>query len=107
MSMESCLNAWAKIGRDTTLVTVHTRRRATTILVAPIRYLSDDGICAIDVVLAPALTKEISSEFFISTYAKSIIDKCVVFSAKGGSIVGIGRFGSYCRERMLPSQALQ
>ena len=56
----------------------------------PIRYLSDDGICAIDVQLASG-RDDSSSSFVISWYAKTILDACVTKLGKGGSVRGFSK----------------
>ena len=57
----------------------------------PIRYLSDDGVCAIDIQLDSG-REDSSSSFVISWYAKKILDECVTGLGKGGSVRGFSKW---------------
>ena len=99
MSEASCTNAWEKIDRSTTTHVFRPRGRGPQEdFVTPIRYLSDDGICAIDVQLASE-REDSSSSFVISWYAKMIVDACVTGLGKGGSVRGFSKW-------MIPSGKL-
>ena len=92
MSEASCTNAWQKIDRSTTTHVFRPRRPLHEDgFVTPIRYLSDDGICAIDVQLDSG-REDSSSTFEISWYAKMILDACVTKLGKGGSIRGFSKW---------------
>ena len=84
MSEASCRNAWQKIDRSTNTQFFRPRRHNAG-LVTPIRFLSDDGICAIDVELKPSAIGDTSTWFIISSYAEVILDECVA-REKGGAI---------------------
>ena len=58
----------------------------------PIRYLSDDGICAIDVQLESGARWDTSNWDIISGYAKTILDECVARQQKGGSVRGFSKW---------------
>ena len=92
MSEASCTNAWQKIDRSTTTHAFRPRGRGDREdFVTPIRYLSDDGICAIDVQLDTG-RGDSSSSFVISWYAKMILDECVIRLGKGGSVRGFSKW---------------
>ena len=92
MSEASCTNAWQKIDRSTITHVFRPRGRGNREdFVTPIRYLSDDGICAIDVQLDSG-RGDSSSLFVISWYAKMILDACVNKLGKGGSVRGFSKW---------------
>ena len=85
----SCRNAWDKIDRSSTIDERFVpRSKVTTDTVPlPIRYLSDDGICAIDLShRGPFSGPDSSTRRTISDLARGIIKKCVRKFGKGGSI---------------------
>ncbi|KAL8820921.1 MAG: hypothetical protein Q9191_007417 [Dirinaria sp. TL-2023a] len=59
----------------------------------PVRYLSDDGICAIDVTSGPQSGRDVRADITtgvqIAGVARLILDKCVRDTGTGGSVVGI------------------
>lgn len=60
----------------------------------PIRYLADDGICAIDLFFRwPSSGPDLTIRRTISEPAKSVINQCVLGLGKGGSIT---RFSKSC-----------
>lgn len=76
LNKRSCENAWDKMGRSSTPQQWYpSQMRRTTSL--PIRYLSDDGLCAIDVKLAGSSRGDISSELAIAGITESILLQCV------------------------------
>ena len=83
----SCLDAWEKIGRTKTK---RTFRRRDGILSEgtplPIRYLSDDGLCAIDLDFVAGGDKdpEPLDDYTISEQAGEILVGCVYKSMRGG-----------------------
>lgn len=95
---KSCVNAWAKIPR-TTLENVYVTRRgnlpAASDIVVPIRYLSDDGLCAIDVRARERDTVpdpgDIARSIDISDAADAIIKACVERSGRGGYSSGFSK----------------
>lgn len=94
---EACRNAWAKIDRTEGTELFSPRSESSTIphppwLALPLRYLSDDGTCAIDVRAVRAKEGDISSGREISDTAFQVLDKCVG-SFRGGSYTA---FSTYC-----------
>lgn len=85
LSESSCKNAWQKIP-DSTQSQFFRPRKYLAGLLTPIRYLSDDGACAIDIVLETGARGDISNWYSMSKYAKDILDKCVTRQQIGGSI---------------------
>lgn len=85
LSKISCLNAWEKIGFSKEM-RLFSPRASThpTATPMPVRYLSDDGVCAIDLNLRLA-TSVVTSEESISEQARSIMEQCVVAQRVGGS----------------------
>lgn len=104
LRVESCANAMEKIPRTTLLYVYGTRGQPGTEIIVPIRYQSDDGLCAID--LRPrkkgyAIKNEITRPIDISDAAQRVIDQCVIGSRSksGGYTFGF----STCRiTRPLP-----
>ena len=92
--VESCRNAWDKMDHSSTTPQEYARRRFMTTRKKPVpfRYLSDDGICAIDVDLKVRANDDFSTGRAISEYAKMILDQCVLSSRKGGRIKDFGEF---------------
>ena len=94
LNKESCENAWAKIDQSATSGTYHTRPRSTgehvdpPDVVLPARYLSDDGVCAIDVKIKPGSTWDVTSGLEIAAQAGKILDSCLHRADIGGSITG-------------------
>lgn len=95
---DSCANAWAKIPR-TTSENVYVSRRekppAASDIVVPIRYLSDDSLCAIDIRARERDTVpdpgDIAQSIDISDVADLIIKKCVERSGRGGISSGFSK----------------
>lgn len=89
MPIDSCKLALSKIERTTDQKWYFPRHRPRrdippNSIPMPVRYLSDDGICAIDLILAPGSGGDEASPDLIYHNAKSIIDRCVVMEGKGG-----------------------
>lgn len=91
LSEPSCKNAWEKIDRSTKALFFRLRQQKAGLL-TPIRYLSDDGICAITIVLEPGAMGDVSNGLILSTCAKAILDECVGGLKKGGSIKNFSKF---------------
>ena len=68
---------------------------AASDIVVPIRYLSDDGLCAIDIRPRERDTipdpGDIARSVDISDVAHAIIEACVVKSARGGISSGFSK----------------
>ena len=60
----------------------------------PIRYLSDDGICAIDIQFhtGEGAIGDTSNGEIISWYAKTILRDCVAKEQRGGAIHGFSKW---------------
>ena len=89
-SIESCYQAWRKMpySRD---IKEYTRRSTTSVpevgeVTLPIRYLSDDGLCAIDVTVDrnAAAIRDRTSELRIQGVTEDLLRKCVIGSRTGG-----------------------
>ena len=100
VELASCTNAWQKIPRDSELRLYGLRSEiaagAHVDVGLPLRYLSDDGLCAIDirskyesdpVLKIPDLAENIE----VSQAAKVVLDRCVQDKRIGGSILGFSR----------------
>lgn len=87
----SCLQAWGKMPRSNVLHTYGPRGERTLEnfdVTLPIRYLSDDGLCAIDLRqrgTLPFWTADTTSSLAISDNAKAVLDRCVSEKRTGGS----------------------
>lgn len=95
LSIESCLNAWGKIDPSAHSQTYRPRPRpplrpAPGTLTLPVRYLSDDGLCSIDLQNTIGMTGDFVSGLLISQQARSIIYECVQDKRRGGNIHDIG-----------------
>ena len=94
LSRESCENAWVKIGQSATRRTYLIRPRSTgehvvpPDIALPVRYLSDDGNCAIDVKIKSGSTEDSASGLQIAEQAGEVLDTCLHRADIGGSITG-------------------
>ena len=100
VQLASCTNAWRKIPRDSELRLYGLRADiaagAPVDVGLPLRYLSDDGLCAIDIRAKydsdPFLKIADSAENIeVSQAAKVVLDHCVQEKRLGGSILGFSR----------------
>ncbi|KAI4166870.1 MAG: hypothetical protein LQ348_007751, partial [Seirophora lacunosa] len=88
MSQASCLNAWQKMPRSSLARRYgNSRVHGEELVDLPLRYLSDDGLCAIDVnekwnVIATI--PDITSELTLANVAKEVLDQCVSARGLGG-----------------------
>ncbi|KAL2049305.1 hypothetical protein ABVK25_010402 [Lepraria finkii] len=74
----SCYEAWRRIGTSTVLRNVVQRRKSLTADgYLPMRYLSTDGLCAIDVVFRPGVLEDVVSSKQISIAADTVLARCV------------------------------
>ena len=86
---DSCRNAWDKMDHSSTQVERFVSRHIkgiTNCVGLPFRYLSDDGICAIDVFFYRNSQDDFATRAVISEGAKMILDQCVISLLRGGSI---------------------
>lgn len=93
LQLDSCVNAWRKIDLSTAAQRFVPRQQGGRRVVAtdmevPIRFLSDDGVCAIDLARTQHSSFDFSTGYEISQNAATILDKCVEKSQRGGTITG-------------------
>ena len=91
LKQTSCVNAWQKINRTTTKETFRTRKGVLTEdTPLPVRYLSDDGLCAIDLFDVLELNRgnleDTTDSLTISEQAGVILAKCAIQKGIGGGI---------------------
>lgn len=95
LSPDSCLNAWGKMPRTTNHNIYRSRpQREHDEFLVPIRYQSDDGLCAID--LRPRLHDklhggDIARSVDVSDAAWTVLEMCVRRTREGGFM---GRFST-------------
>ena len=96
----SCMNAWQQIPRDSELRLYGLRADfaagAPVDVGLPLRYLSDDGLCAIDIRSKsdndPELKMaDLAKNIEVSQAAKFVLDRCVREQRMGGSILDFSR----------------
>ena len=96
----SCMNAWQQIPRDSEPRLYGLRADfaagAHVDVGLPLRYLSDDGLCAIDIRSKydndPELKMaDLAKNIEVSQAAKVVLDRCVREQRMGGSISGFSR----------------
>ena len=98
LSVVSCENAWKKISQSTASQVYRTRSNSAFApvkppeIAMPVRYLSDDGVCAIDIKGNPTSRKiwDVASDRRISETAKLVLNECVIERKLGGSFASIG-----------------
>ncbi len=86
LSEYSCQNAWLKINRHSVIPESFRSRPTSSEIPLPVRILSDDGMCAIDIVNTEGVPGDISTGMEIAQQAKLLIDRCVREEHKGGFI---------------------
>ena len=100
VKLASCTNAWQKIPRDSELRLYGLRAEiaagAHVDVGLPLRYLSDDGLCAIDIRAKydkdPVLKiPDLAENVEVSQAAKVVLDHCVQEKRLGGSILGFSQ----------------
>lgn len=95
LKTDSCRNAWQKIPRTPNTQRFIPRKRSgeasSADVVLPIRYLSDDGICAIDLTLSKNSDSDMVTEDLISQKADAVLKQCVVRQRTGGIAVDFSR----------------
>ena len=100
LNRQSCLDAWRSIPTDDTAWHTFGRRlRGDFEFPAPYRFLSADGLCAIDVSVSPGGDHDTAQWTEISTKAKSVLDACVMENpgtrqTTGGAISHVGKNGN-------------
>lgn len=97
MKEDSCRNALDKMDLSSTKVEMFVPRRVggvTDRVGLPLRYLSDDGICAIDVFFYRRSEGDVTTLAVFSDRAKTTLDKCVISLEKGGSMT---HFSTYIK----------
>lgn len=96
LSEYSCRNAWLKIDRYSVIPESFRPRPTSSEIPLPIRILSDDGTCAIDIVNTEGISGDISTGMEIAQEAKLIIDVCVRGENKGGFISHFSTCSLHC-----------
>ena len=92
LDWHSCRNAWTKIPRTTDRIAYGARNyRGFKDFTAPIRYLSDDGLCAIDITLSvkrdhTSLAWDVTTGLDLSERGDDLLDQCVKFRGEGGAV---------------------
>ena len=89
LSMNSCVNAWRKMGRSSDQHRLFPRPSGFFPSIPlkwrmPIRYLSDDGLCAIDVNLGKNSKGDTTSDSDIARIAEAILYQCVEILGESG-----------------------
>ncbi|KAF6231455.1 hypothetical protein HO173_010416 [Letharia columbiana] len=78
LNKASCEEAWNQMPTDNQFVSFGARRMGHFERPLPYRYLSDDGLCAIDIDHMIKVVLDTATNHEISAAAKSILDKCVL-----------------------------
>ena len=95
VDQRSCQNAWQKIDRNPVLRSYRVRstsKQRRSDYLSPVRYLSNDGRCAIDISLKQGATQDLSSDLTISIGAGSVLDSCVNLLGIGGMLADFCEF---------------
>ena len=96
LSEYSCQNAWLKIDRYSSIPESFRPRPTSSETPLPIRYLSDDGMCAIDIVNTDGTSGDITTGMEIAQQAKLLVDRCVRWENKGGFINRFSMCSLHC-----------
>lgn len=88
----SCNNALNKIGTSEIPKVFYARSRSRDPGIPlmsrlPTRYLSDDGLCAIDLKFPAGVSDDTSSEMYMTTAAREVIKDCVRSRGQGGRVL--------------------
>lgn len=87
LNPSSCGIAWRKIIRSKDKITFRSRRGIQTEdTPVPFRYLSNDGLCAIDINLVPGVEEDTSDGEEISEQAGALLVGCAYKHKTGGAI---------------------
>lgn len=99
LNKNSCIDAWASIPMDDRMVTYGVRYQGQYEALLPIRYLSFDGQCAIDITHKQGVVSDRAKNVDISAAAHVLLEDCVVRTTTrakrsiGGTLMGIGDRG--------------
>lgn len=100
LERQSCLDALLSIAPDsTTRHTYGARTRGNFEVQLPYRFLSTDGLCAIDIEVVSGKSSDVSDWAEISEKAQQLVDRCVLLvpnfrHTMGGSIRNVGSDGN-------------
>ncbi|KAI4280941.1 MAG: hypothetical protein L6R35_005793, partial [Caloplaca aegaea] len=96
LSQASCVQAWQKMPRTNINRRYgNSRVHGPNLVQLPLRYLSDDGLCAVDVNLkrnAVGSVGDVTTELTLATMAKEVLDQCVAASRVGGQRVNFSTY---------------
>lgn len=97
LNVASCLNVLASIPSDNIIRTYGPRTLVTYEVPLPHRWLSDNGLCAIDIDRSKSGFEDRASGADIYNAAKLLVDRCVIHrsyttSAIGGILNQVGRY---------------
>lgn len=89
LNLDNCANAWAKVDKSIQPYIYAERPVQQGEIALPIRYLSDDGSCAIDVTFNPNPEEseergDVANGIAISNAARAVILQCVGRTRSGG-----------------------
>ncbi|KAI4097968.1 MAG: hypothetical protein LQ339_006629 [Xanthoria mediterranea] len=87
----SCADALRKIGRRADSVVFGTASLAHKDVTLPLRYLSDDGLCAFDVEMKPGANRDISSGVAVSHAAMRVWKECPLGKGYGDKATDFSR----------------
>lgn len=99
LNQTSCVDAWASIPIDDNMVTYGVRYQGRWEALLPIRYLSPNGQCAIDITHRQRIISDRARNVDISAAAHVLLEDCVIRTASrtkrpvGGTLTGIGVSG--------------
>lgn len=94
VAQHSCLNAWNKIVPSTKPLIFGGHSLHSRAVTVPLRYLSEDGLCAFDVVLVNGAMGDVANGLAVSHAARSLFDVCAIArsiryeNGSGGSVTG-------------------
>ena len=93
LNKASCKNAWENMGVSTQKkeYRLHTEGILSDDIRVPLRHLSDDGECAIDIDLPNGLTHATFDDFTLFQLAGAVVVKCVYNSGTGGIVYTTGK----------------
>ena len=99
MNSLSCHNAWEKIDRSRNTQLYRQRWRSEArhapFQPLPVRYLSDDCLCAIDVRNSLRHDGDVTTGLQISAQADRLLDFCVDGKKEGGEIRGFSKYDPF------------
>lgn len=95
LNKTSCIDAWASIPIDDEIVTYGVRYQGQFEALLPIRYLSPNGQCAIDITQKQNVISDRARNVDISAAANVLLENCVIRTTSrakrsiGGTLAGI------------------